>query len=47
MGARFMTSTGDSGFDPQADINADGTVDILDLTVAGANFMENCPVAWP
>ena len=47
MGARFGTSTGDPDFDPKADINADGSVNILDLTVAGGNFMESCPVAWP
>jgi hypothetical protein len=47
MGARFTLSIGDPGFDPGADINADGTINILDLAVTGANFQKTCPVDWP
>ena len=47
IGSRFMTSAGDTNYDPMADINDDGTVNILDLSVTGGNFMETCPVNWP
>ena len=30
-----------------ADINADGWVDILDISIAGGNYMKNSPVFWP
>ena len=46
MGARFGMSAVDANFDSKAEINADDSI-ILDITVAGANFMETCPVLWP
>ena len=46
IGSRYLLSAGDPNFSTSADINADGTIDILDLTVAGGNFMEVCPVDW-
>lgn len=30
-----------------ADINADGWVDILDIAIAGGNYMKESPVPWP
>ena len=30
-----------------ADINADGWVDILDISIAGGNYMKTSPVPWP
>jgi len=34
------------GTDARADLNADGTVDIIDLSLTGANFGQAGPVRW-
>jgi hypothetical protein len=47
MGAHFGLSEGDANFDAKADINADGTVNNLDLTAAKGNFHQSCPITWP
>jgi hypothetical protein len=46
MGARYGLSSGDLGWDERADINADGTINIQDLVLAGGNFNASCPVNW-
>ncbi len=33
--------------DNRAGINDDGLVNILDLVLAGGNYWESSPVAWP
>lgn len=38
IAASYGLSTGETGFNPDADLNNDGTVNILDLTTKGASF---------
>jgi hypothetical protein len=47
MGSRFGLSEGDPGWDPQADINNDLTINILDIVLAAGNFLQTSPVPWP
>lgn len=46
MGARYLTSCGDTSWNYQADINADCTVNILDFAMSGSNYGNTCPVPW-
>ncbi|HQJ50547.1 MAG TPA: right-handed parallel beta-helix repeat-containing protein [Anaerolineae bacterium] len=45
IGARFGTVPLED-LDKQADINADGVVDILDLVLMGGNYGKSSPVPW-
>jgi hypothetical protein len=47
MGYRFGSCVGDPDYDPRADINNDGCINILDIVGAGVNFNETSPVPWP
>jgi len=46
IGGQFGNTPPDPGFEG-ADINDDGTVNILDLVLAGGNYMATSPVNWP
>jgi len=47
IGFRFGLSDGDPGWDAQADINDDLTINILDVVLAAGNFLATSPVPWP
>jgi hypothetical protein len=47
MGYRFGSCVGDPDYDPRADINNDGCINILDIVAAGVNFNKTSPVPWP
>lgn len=47
MGARYGLQCGDPGWDEQADVNDDCTLDILDITITGGNYRAMSPVPWP
>jgi hypothetical protein len=40
----FNTRPGDPNWNPDADLNKDGVVDILDAIIIGSNFGKSCPV---
>jgi hypothetical protein len=44
---KLGTSPGDPGWDPRADINADGVVTNFDLRLAYLNLGTCSPVPWP
>jgi hypothetical protein len=46
LGARYGTSFGEPGWDDEADINNDLTVNIQDIVLAGSNFKATSPVDW-
>jgi hypothetical protein len=47
MGARYLLSCGDPGWDERADINNDCIVNIQDIVLAGSNYLSTSPVPWP
>jgi len=47
MGPAFDSEPGDPNWDPRADINADGKVNILDAGISGGNWNKPSPVNWP
>jgi len=47
VGAAFGSVDGDANWNPQADINADGRVNILDTGILGGNWNKSSPVPWP
>lgn len=46
MGARYLLSCGDPGWDLRADINADCIVNIQDIVLGGSNCTKTRPVPW-
>jgi len=46
IGSHYGLNSGDPEWDPRADINNDGTVDLLDLTLAASNYQRSSPVPW-
>lgn len=44
IGSHYGLSCGNIGWDARADINADCTVDLIDLTLAASNFQATSPV---
>ncbi len=42
VGAAFLTTIGQAGYDPNADLNNDGMINFLDLGIVGANFLTRC-----
>jgi M6 family metalloprotease-like protein len=46
MSALFGLSCGHADWDDRADVNADCSVNIQDLAIAGGNFQETSPVNW-
>jgi len=42
IGTTFLTTIGQTSFDPQADLNNDGAVNFIDLGVVGSNFLKKC-----
>ncbi len=47
IGSAFGSVPTDSNWDPRADINADGKVNILDAVILGGNWDKCSPVSWP
>ena len=46
IGSHYGLNCGDLGWDSRADVNADCTVNLLDLTLAASNFQKSSPVIW-
>jgi hypothetical protein len=42
VGAAFLKSVGQPGYDPAADVNKDGTINGVDLGLIGSNFLKHC-----
>lgn len=47
IGAAYNSCIGDPGFDPHADINETGCVDIFDMVLASSNYGRRSPTSWP
>jgi len=47
LGPAFDSAPGDANWDPQADINANDKVDILDAVLLSGNWNKSSPVPWP
>lgn len=42
VGAAFLKSAGQTGFNPAADVNKDNVINFLDLGVIGSQFLRSC-----
>jgi len=42
VGSTFGSNLGQPKYNPKADLNGDGTIDIVDLAIVGASFGQAC-----
>jgi trimeric autotransporter adhesin len=47
IGAVFGVKRNSSNYDPRADLNDDGVIDILDMTLASTQFGKSGIQLWP